>query len=341
MFAAISNRQGRHKPWLALFTVICVIATSLLWFTEPKTTSIYLTLLLVVLGTIGFEVGMVFYNAMLDHLVDKTYLGRLSGWGWGFGYVGGLLGLIVFLFGFKVNTIDEIRMVGPFAALWFVVFGWPLFAFTKEAPSKKVLMWPAIREGIRSLLQTLRSAREHSNVFLFLLARMFYIDGLNTVFAFGGIYAAGTFGMSLTEVIQFGIAMNVAAGLGAMLFAWLDDLRGSKITLFLSIIIMFVCGFAVIIVHQKTLFWLFGLGLSLAVGPMQSASRSFLIRLSPSHLVTEFFGLYAFSGKATTFLGPMILAYLTSAFHSQRVGMTTILGLLLIGGCLLSFVKEK
>lgn len=340
IFGAIADNEGRRKPWLGLFTLLCILASGMLWYTLPHPADVNWALTWIVLGIIGFEVGMVFYNSMLSDLATKEYVGRLSGWAWGIGYFGGLLSLIIMLFVFKVNTTSEIRLVGPFTAIWFAAFGWPLFVWTRDHASSGISYRKAISEGLVSLYNTIKKLREHKKLFTFLLARILYIDGLNTIFAFGGIYAAGTFGMSFAEVIKFGIAMNVAAGIGAMAFAWMDDFRGSKITLLLTLSIMTFCVAAMLIVHSKLHFWLFGMGLSLCVGPVQAASRSLLIRLSPKESITEMFGLYAFSGKATSFLGPWILAMLTSYSQSQRIGFSSIVAFLIIGGVLLCLVKE-
>ena len=145
--------------------------------------------------------------------------------------------------------------------------------------------------------------------------------------------------MSYAEVIKFGISLNIGAGVGAAIFAWLDDYKGAKFTILLSLVIMIACGIGMLVVQSKSLFWLLGIGLSLCVGPVQAASRSLMIHLAPRELITEMFGLYAFSGKATAFIGPWLLGLVTLAFNSQRIGMATVILFLIAGGILLSFVK--
>ena len=351
IFGAIADHEGRRKPWLAFFTILCIISSALLWYTRPISSDVSWALSWAVLGIIGFEIGMVFYNSMLSDLAPKNYLGRISGWSWGLGYFGGLTSLLIVLFVFvdghglwphlDIKTAEQIRISGPFVALWFLIFAWPLFAWTPDRPSSGIGYRKAISQGLKSLYKTLITVKQHKEVLKFLLARIFYIDGLTTIFAFGGIYAAGTFGMSFAEVIQFGIAMNVAAGLGAMAFAWLDDYKGAKLTILISLTVMVICGSAMLLVHSKLLFWVYGMGLSLCVGPVQAASRSLMIRLSPKELITEMFGLYAFSGKATAFMGPWILGAITLAFHSQRLGMSIVIVFLIFGALILTRVKEK
>lgn len=353
IFGAIADYEGRCKPWLAFFTILCIVATSLLWFAEPSPNYIYFALTFVVLGAIGQEVAQVFYNSMLSDIAPRKYIGRYSGWGWGFGYFGGIVCLLISLFVFiegkipwvNLNhaTAEHVRIVGPFVAGWYLLFGWLIFAFTPDRSSTGHGVLKALRIGLKVLGQTLKKLfhNDHREILKFLLARMIYMDGLNTIFAFGGIYAAGTFGMSFAEVIQFAIAMNICAGLGCIAFAWLDDYRGSKLTILIALAIMIVAGTALLFIHSKTQFWIFGMMLSLGVGPIQSASRSLMIRLAPKELITEMFGLFALSGRVTAFIGPWILAYVTLTFASQRAGMGTTLVFLLVGAIGLLFVRPK
>ncbi len=348
---AIADNEGRRKPWVALFTVITIISAAMLWYAKPEPSYVFWALIWLVVGETGLEVGSVFYNAMLEDLVPKKYIGRMSGWAWGIGYFGGLSALLICLvvfikghhFGLHLNKqLEEpIRICSPFVAVWFFVFSIPFFIWTKDKPSSGIGLVLAMKKGLSSLVHTCRSIRQYKEVVKFLIARMIYIDGLNTVFAFGGIYAAGVFHMNFSQVVEFGIAMNVAAGLGAVGFAWLDDLIGSKPTLLIALFILIISTTAVLLVHSVTLFWVFGMLLSVCVGPVQAASRSMLIHLAPRELIAEMFGLYALSGKATAFLGPLFLGWVTYWFDSQRAGMSTVLLFFVIGGILLFFVNES
>jgi UMF1 family MFS transporter len=183
--------------------------------------------------------------------------------------------------------------------------------------------------------------RDYRDIIRFLIARMIYTDGLNTLFAFGGIYAAGSFGMGLNEIIVFAIGMNVTAGVSAAAFGWLDDAVGPKKTIMISLTGLTVLSTALLIVEGKILFWIFALPLGLFVGPAQAASRSMMARLAPEHLRTEMFGLFAFSGKATAFLGPALLGSVAVVFNSQRAGMATILVFFVFGMILLIRVPES
>lgn len=347
---AVADAGGRRKPWLLGCSVVTVIATAALWFAKPEPDSALLVLVLVALANIGFELGMVFYNAMLPGLAGWARMGRVSGWAWGLGYAGGLACLAAALFGlvqadpapFGLDPAEgePVRAVALLVAAWLVVFGWPLFVFTPEARLAGPPPVSAVRTGLATLKSTFKNIRQYKTIVRFLLARMLYIDGLNTLFAFGGLYAAGRFGMAMEEVLMFAIALNVTAGLGAVAFGWLDDIAGSKRTIIVSLICLLAAGTGVLIVEDKIWFWVLGLIIGVFMGPVQSASRTMLGRMAPARLRTEMFGLYALSGKATAFLGPWLVALVTGLAASQTAGMAVILVFFLLGLLLLLAVPE-
>ncbi len=347
---AAADVGSRRKPWLACCAALMLLGCAGLWFAAPGPQSIWLTLILVAVANFGFELSMVFYNAMLPDLAGRGRMGRLSGWAWALGYAGGLLCLAVALwglvqadpppFGLDTEQSEEVRAVALLVAGWFVLFGWPLFAFTPDRAGARKPLGAALSEGIAVLGRTLRELRRYREIVRFLIARMIYTDGLNTLFAFGGIYAAGTFDMPLSEVLLFAIALNVTAGLGAFGFGWMDDRLGAKLTLIVSLLALIVLGTAILMVHDVMWFWILGLALGVFVGPTQSASRSLMARFAPKGMETEMFGLFALSGKATAFLGPWLVAMVTAAWSSQRVGMSVIMILLAAGLLLLLFVRE-
>ena len=348
---AVADHTGARKPWLFVATLACVMLSAALWIVAPDADMMIWGLLLIALANAAFETGMVFYNAMLPDMVPDARIGRVSGWGWGTGYLGGLiclaLVLVLFvqtdtpLFGLDKDAAEHLRVTGPFVALWMALFAVPLFFLTPDRPRTGIKVSEAVRRGFAELGQTIRTARAHATVFRYLLARMIYTDGLNTLFAFGGIYAAGTFGMSFADLIKFGIGMNVMAGLGALAFSWADDRWGPVRVIYISLSALTVLGGAILVITDITHFWIIGLSLGLFVGPAQSASRSLMAHLAPAEIRTEMFGLYALSGKATAFLGPMLVGALTAAFDSQRVGMAGILVFFVVGGLLLRGVRYK
>ncbi len=348
---AMADHSGRRKPWLLALTALCVAATALLWFTRPDPADALWALVCVGVANFAFEMGQVFYNSMLPDLSPKARIGRISGWGWGLGYAGGLvcLGLVLagFVqaddpwFGLAKDSAQNLRAAAPLTAVWFAVFAVPLFVLTPDAAATGIGAREAFRRGVAALWETLKHIKDYAQIARFLLARMIYTDGLNTLFAFGGIYAAGTFGMDFSELIIFGIGINLTAGLGAGLFAWIDDWIGPKRTILIAVAALTLFGGALLFVQSKTLFWVFGLPLGIFVGPAQAASRSMMARLAPPRLRAEMFGLYALSGKATAFLGPVVLAWMTAYAGSQRAGMATILVFLITGMVLLWPVSDS
>ena len=350
ILGAIADHIGRRKPWIFLFTAIMAASTSLLWYIKPDPAYVFWALTLVALSNLAFEMGNVFYNAMLPSLAGRERIGRVSGWSWGFGYAGGLVCLgLTFVgfvnaeapwFGLDKETAEHVRVTGPFVGVWVAVFSVPLFLYTPDRPATGLSMLAAMRQGLATLGQTLRKIRDYTDVVNFLIANMIYRDGLVTLFAFGGIYAAGTFGMDFSDLVIFGIGMNVTAGLGATAFAWIDDWVGPKRTVVISLTCMAVLGSVIIFVDSKAAFLVFTLALGVFVGPTQAASRSMMAHLAPAAIRTEMFGFYALSGKATAFVGPAILAWVTAAADSQRAGMATIIAFFLVGLILLLRVPE-
>jgi MFS transporter, UMF1 family len=350
VLGAIADRSGRRKPWLLGFTLLCVLASAMLWFVEPGMGDFWWAVIWVSLGILGAEFAFIFYNTMLPDLAAPAKLGRWSGWGWGLGYVGGVVCLIVALFGFveadssflglNRDEAEHVRATFVLVAVWYLVFALPLFFLTPDQPPSGLSASQALKAGLGQLKDSLAKAREYGHILRFLLARMLYTDGLATVFTFGGVYAAGTFNMSQTEVLQFGIALNVTAGLGALAFAWVDDAIGGRNTIFLSLAGIGASAAAILVVQSELWFWVFGMTLGIFVGPLQAASRSHLARAAPEHLRNQMFGLFTFSGKATAFAGPLLVGAVTAATDSQRWGMSTILLFFLVGFLLMLTVPD-
>ena len=201
-------------------------------------------------------------------------------------------------------------------------------------------MGEAIRTGLAGLARTLAALPRNRTIALYLLAHMIYADGLISLFAFGGVYAAGQFGLSLSEVILFGIVLNVAAGLGALLFGWVDDWIGSKRVIVIALIGLIAASLLAVAATTITWLWVAGMAIGIFVGPAQAASRSLMARLSEPENRAAFFGLYALSGKATAFAGPALVAIVTAASGSQRAGIAAIIGFFVVGLILMAWVRE-
>ena len=367
IMGAVADRGGYRKLYLIFWTIICILGSFLLYFPQPGQVVFALTVFII--GNIGFEMGGVFCNAFLPDIAPKEKIGRVSGYGWSFGYVGGLIALVIGLllfiqpevpvFNLNKDSYEHIRATNILVALWFAVFCLPTFIFVRQTVKNKSEKGHVIRDSIAQLKDTFNNVRQYREMTRFLIARLIYNDGLITVFAFGGIYAAGTFGFTFQEIMIFGIVLNVTAGLGAFLMGFLDDVIGGKRTIQISNVgLIIACLIAVLapnrdlfhiaipllgsyLITGKTLFWLAGILIGIFSGPNQSASRSLMARFVPKEKENEFFGFFAFSGKATAFAGPFLLGYLTLAFGSQRYGIAVVLAFLVIGSILLRSVDEK
>ena len=342
---AIADVGGRRKPWIMGFALVSFVATALLWFAAPSVASAPLALACVVIANVGVALGAMFNNAMLPDIVTRERLGRLSAWAWGLGYAGGLTALAVVLvafvepatppLGLNREQAEHVRIVGPLVAVWLGLFVWPLFVFTPDRPGRSLAFAAAIGEGLGNLRTTLKRLTASREVPLFLLANMLYADGLVTLFAFGGVYVSGTFGMSLSEVIVFAVVLNVAAGLGAFLSGWVDGWIGSRPTAALALAGLILASVAAVSVQTRPWLWVTGCFIGLFVGPVQAASRSLMAKLSPTDQQAAYFGLFALSGKATAFVGPLVVAIVTDATGSQRLGLATIIVFLVAGLVLL------
>lgn len=351
VLGAVADRTGRRMPWLAGFTVVCVLATAALWTVRPDPSDVTRALVLVVIATLAFEFATVFYNALLPSVAPPGRMGRVSGIGWGVGYAGGLACLVVALFGlvqadpppFGLDpaAAEPVRATVLLVALWFAAFALPTFLLVRDPrPAEGEPIGRAVGDGIRQLWHTLRRLDPRSPTARFLLAHMLYADGLTTLFTFGGIYAAGTFGMDFSEIIVFGIALNLTAGAGAIAFGWVDDRVGSRSAVLWALVGLILFGTLALAAPDKTWFWVAGMALGTFMGPAQAASRTLMAKLAPVEQRAEMFGLYALSGKATNFAGPLTLGWATLAFDSQRAGMATILAFLIAGLALLLTVRE-
>jgi len=360
ILGAIADRGGYRKRFLLLFTAIAIVGSVMLFFAKPYSaladagleSQAFAAICWFVVANIGFELGGVFYNAFLPDIAPQDRIGRISGYGWALGYVGGLLCLVIALFGliqtespwfgFSTEANENVRATCLLVAAWFAVFSVPIFLFVKEdrtaaSPPNASL----VRETWRQLVATARELKDYRHVIRLLAARLFYNDGLVTIFAFGGIYAGTEFQFTLDEVIIFGIALNVAAGAGAWMFSFIDDRIGGQKTINWPLIGLIAAVVVAVLAPSRFWLWVGGLAVGVFAGPNQAASRSLLGRFVPPDKENEFFGFFAFSGKATAFLGPFLLGQATLLFHSQRAGVATVLIFLTIGYIVLQLVDEE
>jgi len=349
VLGAVADAGGRRKPWIAAFVALCVAASFALWFATPGMARPGWIVCAVALGALSVEFAIVFNNAMLPKLATPGRLGFLSGFGWGLGYLGGLSALFVILLGFALPEqplfgLDKAagepdRLSGPLTAVWFAIFVIPMFLFTPDEP-RRMGAADAVRRGLATLAATLRSLGAHRNVVRYLVAHAVYNDGIAAVIGFAGIYAAGTFGWGTTQLGLFGIAMAGIAAVGCFVGGWLDDRVGSRRTVLGALLLLTLGALGAAAVGSEPMFLACSALLGIGFGPAQAASRTLMARLSPAGLETEFFGLYALSGKATAFLAPLVVALATDGFSSQRAGLISVVLFFIVGAALLLTVRE-
>ncbi len=346
---ALADRGGVRKRFLLTTTVLCVLGSVGMFFAEPG--QAMQALIWFVIANVAFEMGMVFYNAYLPDITPQEHIGKVSGYGWALGYIGGLICLAIALFvlvqvevppfGLDKSTGEHVRATNLLVAGWFALFSIPTFLFLKEVKvENKPGMGELIRSSFGQLIDTGREIGRYKEIVRLLIARLFYNDGLVTLIAFGGIYAQGTLGFTIPEVLMFGIVLNLMAGLGAFTLGFLDDRIGGKKVILISLVLLTVAAVLAVVTTDKTVFWISGILVGLAIGPNQASSRSLLGRFVPDDKEAEFYGFFAFSGKATAFIGPFMLGVLTAAFNTQRAGVSIVIVLFLLGGIVLWKLTE-
>src|SRR6476646_40353 len=331
-------------------------------------------------ATVGVEFATVFNNAMMPTLVPPHRTGRLSGTGWATGYIGGILSLILVLgflaaspetgrtlfglaplFGLDPVSHQGDRITGPLTGIWFVIFVLPMFLFTPDYPARRPIR-EALREGLSGLKRTLGELPKQKSLATFLLANMIYTDGLVSLFAFGGIYAAGTFGWHTIQIGSFGILLAVAGTFGAWLGGKLDDKLGPKRVIAGSLLILLFALSAILLVEKDSILFVnvappvpggplfsgaaeraylvLGCLIGAAGGPLQAASRTLLIRLAPQNRIAQYFGLFALTGKVTSVVGPLLIGAITAITGSQKAGMALLVVFFVAGLALLTRVRE-
>lgn len=388
ILGAIADTGMRRKPWVLAFGAIFVAGLATLWIATPKLSGLPFLLVLVAYAAAfaAAEFAAVFSNAIMPTLAPKSQLGRLSGLGWGLGYAGGLVSLMLVagcivtdpstgktLVGTApILTLDAAsresdRLVGPLSAVWYLIFILPFFLFVPDSKSvahTQSGLGSTIGGALARLRETVADMlRNHRSVLFLLLSRVLYSDGLAAIFVFGGIYGTAVFEWRTFDLGLFGIILSFAGALGAVAGGWLDDRLGAKTVIMASLLILLVGVLGILSVDRSHVLFVidvmpkaagsapfssagekvylaFAILIGLVAAPVQAASRSLLARLAPADKVTQYFGLFAFSGKATAFLAPLMIAIVTQATGSMRWGVGIIAVFLIAGLVLMVPVRE-
>ncbi|MBM6405780.1 MFS transporter [Phycicoccus sp. CSK15P-2] len=354
-----SDRSGRTVHHLRTQTWLLAALSASLFVVRPEPGFLWVGLGLLAVGSVVSEIAGVNYNSTIDQVATQRTVGRVSGFGWGMGYLGGIIVLLLIyflfiqpdvgLFGVTGEDGLDIRVSMVVCGLWTLVFTVPTFLVLKDRPRERaprvgvVQSYRLVWRSIHGLWVVSR------HTVYFLLASALFRDGLAGVFAFGAVLAAGTFGLSAGDVIVFGAAANVIAGVATMLFGMLDDRLGPKRVILVSLGALVVLGILIFVLHDAGTgtFWVLGLLMTVFVGPAQAASRSFLARLVPEGKGGEIFGLYATTGRVVSFLSPMFFgafiwigAAVTGADNTQYWGILGIVLVLVAGLAVMLPVKE-
>jgi UMF1 family MFS transporter len=349
-----TDQGGRRRRWLGINTLVVIVATLAMFFVEGTPDFFILGLVLITVATVFYEMANVNYNAMLLQISTPGNVGRISGFGWGLGYLGGIVVLVVALLGFILaepywfGVTEEggmnIRYIALLAAVWSAIFAIPVLLFVPENtavdPDAKLGIFGSYAKVIRKIAGLAKNTPE---TFYFLMASAVFRDGLVGVFTFGGILAGKVFGLSDTEVIFFAIGGNLIAGLGVFAGGILDDRFSSKGVIVGSLLGLVISGSLLFVLHDggPMVFWVFGLMLTMFVGPAQAASRSLLARLAPEGGEGELFGLYATSGRAISFITPALFAFFVTLGGADYWGILGIVAVLALGLVLMLPLRLK
>ncbi len=352
--SAIADRAGSRKRLLLTFAALCIAATALL--TTVKAGMVAAGMVLFIAATIGFEGSLIFYNAFLPEISTPATLGRVSGWGWGLGYFGGLLCLFLvkplLAGGFSPENLPLFRASFFAVAVFYAVFTLPVIFWLREpqpagkrrggpgAPGKKIPLFQSVREAFRSLLETFHVLRRRAGALRFLLAFFIYNDGVVTVISFSSIYAITTLGFSMAETLELFIAVQISAGAGALAMGYLADAWGERKTILLTLANWCVVVIVAYLTGSKSAFFAVSILAGFSLGSCQAASRSLMARYIPPGGTTQTYAFYGLCGKMSSILGPLVFGGVSAATGDQRTAILSVLLFFLIGGALLWSTPE-
>lgn len=344
-----ADARGNKKRWVVGATAALALVQFSLFFVSADPAFFWFGAIAVALGTVASEIAGVSYNAMLVEVSTPRTIGRVSGLGWGLGYIGGIVALVLVVvmtqldwFGLDVSNGLAYRLIAAGAAVWTIVFALPFVFNVPETPARTKRPRVGFFRSYVVLVDDIRTLfRSHRPTAWFLIASAVYRDGLAGVFAFGGILAAVSFGFTATEVMLFGIALNLVAGVSTILAGLLDDRFGARAVIVSALTILVVSALFVFFFREggKTIFWIGGIVLSSAIGPAQASSRSLLARVTPPGMQGEIFGLYATTGRAVSFLAPMLWSAFIGWFGATHFGILGLAIILAAGLVLLLLVR--
>lgn len=335
VLGAIADYSAGKKRFLLFFTLLCITGTSSLFFVGSG--NILSGVLLFILANVGFEAGLVFYDAFLPEITEPKNYGRVSGYGFGMGYLGSLATLAI-VYPFILS--DKIKETFPVAALFFLIFSLPLFIYLKDNRKKVEEHKSFISIGVSRVWNTLSHLKYHKNLALFLLAYFFYIEGVNTIIFFSGNYASTTLGFSDSELLIFFLTVQTTAIAGSVVLGIVADSIGQKKTIIITLIMWLITILIAYLITDKNGFYIVGLIAGAAMGSSQSTSRSMMSKLTPPERKTEFFGFYSFFGKSSAIIGPLVFGLVSYISGNQRLAIISIGFFFIVGLLILTKVQD-
>lgn len=357
ILGAIADYSSSKKFFLGFFTILCFLSTASLYFVSRG--DYFFAVFLFILANIGFECGLVFYDAFLPEIAEKKDYGKISGFGFAAGYAGAFASLLII---YPFISGDKVRLSFPISALFFFVFAIPIFLLVPEQKKFFEKNISYFKVGYNRVKNTLKNISDNKNIVFFLIAYFFYIEGVNTIIVFSGNYASASLGFTTTDLTIFFLITQTSAVAGAILFGYISDWIGPKKSLYITLLIWFVSVLFAFLTNSKddlTTIWFaelfktspdkaqinvfYGIGLMVGsvMGATQSISRSFLSSLIPLEKKTEFFGFFSFFGKGSAAFGPLVFGIISSITGQQRYAILSVLFFFALGAALLYFVKEN
>ena len=344
---SFADKNNRIVFFIRCFSLLCIFFTTLLWFSKPSQSYLLYTLLIVGIANLFYELSLIFYNSLLKDISHNKNLGKSSGFGFALGYVGGIIILLISIklfidtenlpFGLTKENSQNIRAITLLVSFWFLIFASPfLFFEIKERSKKTTKKTSAYFSEIKKLIWN----KKLSVLAKFLIARMLYADGLNAIIVMGGIFAVGVFNLEIKELLKLSILMNITAFVGAFLGGVANDKYGSKPIIVFSLIGLIFSSIAILFTFSSSTFFFLAAVNGLFIGPLQSASRVVIASLLNENDQGKGFGLFATSGKLTSFLGPLLVSTVTFLTNSQRIGFSAAIILLLAGLIILLNIKK-
>ena len=347
LIGSFADKKNCTEFFIKLFTIICIILTSFLWFSKPSEKYLLYTLIIVALANFFYELSLIFYNSILKRISNYNNLGKSSGFSFALGYIGGILILIVCIkifidndvlpFGLSKENSENIRATSIVVALWYLFFSIPFLFSLKKKIKNKIEKSSNNIKKIKNLFWD----KGLNNLGKFLLARMLYADGLNAIIIMGGIFAVGVFNLEIKDLLVLSVLMNITAFIGAIIGGYANDKFSSKSVIIFSLLGLIFSSAIILFIKTKIFFLIFASINGFFIGPIQSASRVFITKSIDENNQASGFGLFALSGKLTSFIGPLLVSTLTYISNSQRIGFSAAIILLLIGLLILLKVKKN